>query len=368
MEAQAKYKVKTETQLVPYNLEAATVNALKSKYLDVTIQPDDKSAYAMVMSGLRECREIRLAVDTWHKERKEWIVKAGKHYDTERRRVHALVEPVEEHLTAVRKVEDDRKEAIRAEAERIERERVEKVRAKIENMKKIPSRITPLTPLSEIEEVYKALLNWEPVSESNYQEFTHEAIAIYNDTVSAVLKIKEDRQKWEQEQAAAKAESKRLDKIRQEQEVEAKRLEAIRKAEEEKYRLEREYLEAERRKIASDKAVLEAEKRAEQERLERVEFERKTQEEAKVRAESEARKKVEREAKEGLERAEKEKVEKERQEALRPDKEKIITYITSLMKVPVPDIGTESARQLFETATAALKKWASKLIKQAEGL
>lgn len=125
-------------ELVPYNLEAATIEALKTKYLDVTIQPDDKAAYAMVMAGLRECREIRLAVDGWHKERKENIVKAGKHYDSERRRVHALIEPIEGHLSAVRKVEDDRKEEIKTRAEREENARIENLqRLEAERLEKI---------------------------------------------------------------------------------------------------------------------------------------------------------------------------------------------------------------------------------------
>lgn len=348
METQAKYKVKNDLQLVPYNLEAATVEALKSKYLDVTIPPDDRAAYSMVMSGLRECREIRLAVDAWHKEKKELIVRAGKHYDTERRRVHALVEPVEEHLAAVRKVEDDRKEAITAEAVRIERERVEKVRAKI-NAMSLTLIDTQGKTAAQIQDMIAALVI-TPILVEDYQEFYTEAKKTIDETISILIKASDNRLNWEQEQAAAKAEAIRLEKIRKEQEAEAKRIKAERDA------------------IEAEKKALEDAKRAEKERQERAEFERKVKEEAKAMAEVEAREKVEREAKLKAEAEEKERAEKARQDALMPDKKKIITYVNGLLDHPRPEIKEQSAAILFESAISAIDKWGKKLINQAKAL
>jgi len=347
--------MKKDTQLIPYNLEAATVEALKAKYLDVTIQPDDKAAYAMVMSGLRECREIRLAVDAWHKEKKEWIVKAGKHYDAERRRIHALIAPIEDYLSAVRKVEDDRKEAIKIEADRKERERVEKLHIKIEFIRSFL--IDAQTKNTEQIQAIIDELTEKTVTEEEFQEFAPEAMKIHADTLNALNQSLIARRTWEQEQIAAKIEAERLAKIRAEQEAQRKLLEDA----------ERKVKEAQA-KIEADKKALEDAKKAEKERQDRAEFERRAQEEAKAKAEVEAKAKVEREAKEKVEREEKERIERERQEALRPDKEKIINFITALMKIPVPDVGTESAKQLVDTATTALKKWASKLMKQAEAL
>lgn len=342
-----------DLQLVPYGLEAATIEALKSKYMDVVIQPDDKAAYAMVMSGLRECREIRLAVDSWHKERKERIVKAGKHYDAERRRVHALVSPIEDHLIAARQVEDGRKEVIRAEAERKELERVEGIRAKIEGLKQFAtinltmtaSRIAKL-----MDDVADIIIDKEV-----FGEFLAEAERVKAETWETLAKREKERSEWEAEQAAAKAEAERLEKVRKEQE-------AARKALDEEARKIKEA----QAKIDAEKKALEDAKKAEKERQDRVEFERKAQEEAKARAEQAYREKVEREAREELERAEKEKVETARREALRPDKEKLLTLADRIEKVIAPEVSTPVAKEIIAETVKSLERVANKLRKQAK--
>jgi len=333
-------ETQNETQLVPYSLETATVEALKAKYMDVTILPDDKSAYAMVMSGLRECREIRLAVDAWHKDKKAWIVKAGKHYDGERRRVHGLIEPVENHLKDVRQVEDDRKDQIRLEAERIERERVEGIRAKIEGIRRFAN-IKPTMTAAQITGLMDNLADLV-LSEKMFMEFIAEAEKAKEETWETLSDLEKARSEWEVEQVAAKAEAERLEKVRQAQEAERKCLEAIQKEAEEKARKEREAMEAERRQIEAEKKALEDAKRAEKERQERAEFERRAQEEAKARAEAEAKEKAERDTREAAEKTEKERIEKIRQEALRPDKEKLTLYLDSLLEIPEPELGNEA--------------------------
>jgi hypothetical protein len=215
------------TELVPYNLEQATIENLKSKYLDVTIKPDDKSAYAMVMAGLRECREIRLAVDAWHKEKKEGIVKAGKHFDAERRRVHGLVEPIEMHLATVRKAEDDRKEEIRTRAEREERERLETLhRLEAERLEKI--RQEQEAEQKRLDEIRKA--------EEEKARKVREDLEAERRQIEAEKKALEDAKRKEierqeraeferkaQEQAKAKAEAEAKAKVEREAKDKAER-------------------------------------------------------------------------------------------------------------------------------------------------
>ena len=352
--------MKEEFQLVPYDLEVATIEGLKAKYMDIILPPEDKAAYAMVMGGLRECREIRLSVDAWHKDRKTWIVKAGKHYDREKNRVHGLVEPIEDHLKAVRKVEDDRVEAIQAEKIRLEQERVEGIRAKIQAIREKgePHFLFGKTH-TEIQGIVGALMEIPPTSEV-FAEFTEDARKALTETMTALEDAYEARVKFEEEEAGRKAESERLEKVRKEQVAEAKRLEGIRKAEEEKSRLEREYLETERKKVAADKAALEAEKAAEAQRKRQEEFEKQALENARIAAEKAAIEKVAREAREAKEKAEAEAAEKARKEALKPDKDKILSWARELNQRLLdmrPDLESRDAQIIMDNADIAID-WA----------
>ena len=243
--------MKEDFQLVPYDLEVATIEGLKAKYLDITIPPEDKAAYAMVMGGLRECREIRLSVDDWHKGKKGWILKAGKHYDGEKNRVHSLVEPIEDHLKAVRKVEDDRVEAIQAEKIRVEVERVATIRAKIQEFKDVVADVGPNMPAGEIQAVLD-IINETEILESDFQEFTEDARLALSASMLIVEARLQHRLEWEDEQAKAKAESERLEKVRKDQEVEAAKLKAA-----------QDKIDRDARQVAADKAALEADRVAE---------------------------------------------------------------------------------------------------------
>ncbi len=225
-------------ELVPYNLEAATIEALKTKYLDVIIQPDDKNAYAMVMAGLRECREIRLAVDSWHREKKEGIVRVGKHYDTERRRVHALVEPIEGHLAAVRKVEDDRKEEIKTRAEREEK-------ARIENLQRLEAE--RLDKIRQEQEAERKRLDEMRKAEEEKVRKEREAIEAERRKIESEKKALEDAKRAERERLErAEFERKAQEQAKAMAEVEAK-AKVEREAREKSEREERDRIEAERR-------------------------------------------------------------------------------------------------------------------------
>ena len=333
-----------EFQLVPYDLEVATIEGLKAKYMDITIPPEDKAAYAMVMSGLRECRNLLKDADDWHKGKKALILKAGRHYDGEKNRVHALVEPIQDHLKAVRKVEDDRVEAIQAEKIRVEEERVDGIRAKIEKIKNysVTSLNTTSTQIHDIIE----MLNDTPITIADYQEFQPEAIQALETTLRGLMKAKADRVKWEQAQAAAKAESERLEKVCKEQEAEAAKLKAA-----------QDKIDKEARKVAADKAALEAEKAAEAQRKRQAEFEKQALKTARITAERNAIEKVAREAREAKDKADAEAAEKVRKAALAPDRDKIFTWARELNQRLLdmrPDLSSPEAKRIIDAAEGTI--------------
>ena len=157
---------------------------------------------------------------------------------------------------------------------------------------------------------------------------------------------------WEMEQKriyeesiARKAESERLERVRQEQAAEAALLAEIQRQADEANRKEREKIEAERRAIEAEKKVLEDAKRAEQERKEREAFEAKAKEEARIAAEFKAEAESARIKAEIKEKAEREAAEKALSEALKPEKEKLLSFADALMKAKnglIPELKYQS--------------------------
>lgn len=337
------------TELVPYSLDAVKVEELKAKYSGVTILPEDKNAYKMVMGGLKECREIRLAVDEWHKAKKAWIVKAGKHYDQEKNRVHALIAPIEDHLKAVRKVEDDRVAAIQAEKVNREMARVAGIRAKIDAMSMAQVINAPFKTSADVAAKMTDICDVF-VSPEGFAEFTEEATRVKSETIAALTDIYEDRKRIEEESERLAKQKAEQDAIRQAQEAEAKRLDDLRKAEEEKARKEREAIEAEKRRLQEEK--------------DRAEFERKARE----KAEADAKAKVEREAKEKADREAKEAAKKAAKEARRPDKEKILAYANAVLSVPRPEIKDPFIQKVLENFSTNIGVIATTLKAQMEGM
>ncbi len=334
--------------LVPYDLEEKTVNELKSKYMDVTIPPDDKNAYAMVMAGLRECRQIRLDVDAWHKENKAWILKAGRHYDAEKKRVHGLIEPIENRLKSVRQAEDNRIEAIKQEKIRQEEERIAGIQKRIEEIEALAMLNAGMSS-QEIQARIDGLAKIK-IEEETFMEFHERALKAWDNAMKFLHESMATMKKWEEEQTAAKAEAERLEAERKKQEEEQARI------------------DEEKRKIEAEKKALEAAKRAEEERKAREEFERKAQEEARLKAEREAKEKAEREAREKEERERREVEEKARQEALKPDKEKFNTWVQSYMEIVIPEFKDQSISALAKWFEDELTSLVNKAIVNTEAL
>ena len=73
----------TTVEIVKYNLETAVLAELDTKYKDFSLDPDNVDSKAMLMAGLRDYRNMRLAVVEWHKVQKADIVKIGRALDSE---------------------------------------------------------------------------------------------------------------------------------------------------------------------------------------------------------------------------------------------------------------------------------------------
>lgn len=329
--------VEQEMQLVPYNLEDKAVEELKSKYMDVTIPPDDRQAYAMVMGGLRECREVRLAIDEWHKDKKAWIVKAGKYYDGEKRRIHGLLAPVEDHLKAVRQTEDDRKEAIKAEKDRIEQNRIDGIREKISMIQ----RYGLLDPMMSAEIIKERLAELEKIqiTEEIFQEFTSEAQKVFDGVFSNVHNSLIARIKWEKEEKARKEEAERLDKQKAEQEEAQRKIDADKTA-----------IQAEKDKIARDKRESEIKEKARNDALQ----------EAKEKAESDEKERIAKEKAKAKE--------KDRKESLRPDKDKIIAFASVILNLNAPELKSIEATRIVTDAIDEINGIAHQMAKKAKEL
>lgn len=348
MVAATKEITRIDKALAAYDITPQKVAEMVKEYDGLKVIPGDAVSYRSVHDARMMIVHTRTSVDKRRLKLGEDARKWVNEVNNAAKQLIAPLIPLENRLTAEEKAEDDRKAAIKAEAERKEQKRVEGIKTLIEKIRNIP-----LTLYGQTYDQLKYLVDQVrllPIGEQVYMEFFEEAKNAKSEVLGIILNAIDVQGRLEANAAAQKEESERLEKIRKEQEAERKKI------------------EEEARKVREEKAKLEAAQKADQERRDREEFERRAQEEAKARAEAEAKEKIEREAKEKAEREKKEQIEKARQEALRPDKEKIIAYITALMKVPVPDIGTETAKQLFDSATTALKKWASKLMKQAQEL
>jgi len=318
-------------EIVKYDIETAVITALDAKYADVKIV--DAASYAFVMSGLREYREHRLAVDDWYHEKKKSALEYTNALGDERRRVKGLLEPGEQHLKDVRQAEDDRKAAIQAEKDRIEKERVDTILFKIECFEKVPL-CTGLNSDSVASMCDKIVA--VQITEEVYQEFTEKAKEIRLATLTTLEDIYNDKVIQEKEAAERKAEIEKIEKLRAEQaEAEVKMHEELRKIEAEK--------QAAQKIIDDEREKLEAEKRAEQEKQDRAEFRRKVEEDFKIQ--------VERNAKEKAERLERERIEAEKeakhQQEMLPDKEKLISFADFLVDLKPPVVKSKAAKEII---------------------
>ena len=334
--------MKTTKSLVKFDFDTAIIASLEAKYKDIQIT--DGKSYALVMAGLAEYRELRLAIDDKHTELKKDILEAGRGLDGDKNRLKTLLEPGENHLKEIRQVEDDRKAAIKAEKDRKERERIEAIQEKINNIQDLGIMLPNVSRLV-IEErliIVKAM----QISQKTYMEFTEQALQFQKETVAGLETLLTYRIQSEKDEAERKAEAERLEAQKKEQaEAQAKIDEENRKVE-----LRQHELEEQERKVEVRKA--------------QQEFER----QATIKAKQEAKDKAAQELHDRMQREAAEDKEKARQEALKPDKEKLIKFADELQDIEGPHVRSGKAITIVIETQGKLSDLAANIKKQAKEL
>ena len=334
--------MKTTKQLVKFDFDLAVISALDTKYKDIQIT--DGKSYAVVMQGLAEYRELRLRIDTLHKNYKKDILEAGRGLDGDKNRLKALLEPGENHLKEIRQVEDDKKAAIKEEKDRKERERIEAIQEKINNIRDLG--IMPSIVSALVIEERLIIIKGQMLTQEVFQEFTIQAEDAHNSAIATLEEALKNRLQFEKEEVDRTVETRRLEMQRQEQaEAQVKIDEANRKIEEEKAKIEAEKIEAGNRKRMED-------------------FER----QATIQAEQEAKEKGTREEQEKIDKEEAEAKEKARQEALKPDCDKIYDYANALMGICTAQVESNEAREILAWASNETEALANKIRRKAEKL
>lgn len=309
--------------------------------------------YDLVKQAIRTRVSLRTATSAKAKELKADALTFQRACIAEEKRIHGLILPEETRLRELKKVEDDRKEAIRAEKKRKDEARIRAIRAKIEDIQKLGTNATVL-PQDQLRDLITQVENVK-VTPEEYAELTVEAnemkhqIAIVLEKALGV-RILEDEQAEER-----KLEAERLAKQKAEQDKKDAELAAAQKKIDD---------EKERIRLANEK--LEADKKAEADRKLAEENAKRIAEEAKVKAEADAKAQAEREKKEAEDKAKAEAEEKARQEALRPDKEKMSAWVVKLRNMPAPHVEDSRMRALVSVSLDKIGKIADEITKFIE--
>lgn len=251
----SRFAVPTEAELqAVYGVASETLADMKTRLIvPDTSKPD---GYKLAVAGIRECRELRVAVEDKRKELKADSLAYGKAVDKVAKFLTSEIEAIEEPIKLAKKREDDRVEAEKQEAERKAREAREAVER----------------AAREAEEAERRAAH-----EAEQRRLAEER-----------AKLEAERKAMEEQRAAIEAEQRRQ-----------------REAAEAELRKQREALEAEQRriaeqqadearKLAEERAAVEAERRrqeeAERQRLAEIELQQRAAEEAaRIQREAEER-------------------------------------------------------------------------------
>lgn len=340
-----------ETAVVKYDKDVAIIKALDEKYKGITIRPDNKDDYAIVMGGLKEYRGHRVEIDEWHRTGKAKALKRCKEYDAEKNKWRELITPGENTLKATRKIEDDR-------IAEIETKRIKGIRTMLNDIRNLDYKLPDLN-LAEMKELKKEV-EGSPVTEEDYHEFVGEAMANVHNVLIAINNAIEQRERLDREEAERKAENERLEKIRVEQEAAQVKIdEANRKTEEAQKKID-----DEKREIEKQKRDLEADKQAEIDRIEREAFEKQVKENATREAEKEAERAVAI-AKELAEAKEKEMT---AQAEAQPDKEKLLGFADYLDQIMPPTFKAEKCTIIAHLAIKEIQAISTRIREAADEL
>ena len=311
-----------------YKVSTRVIKDLSERYLKMVVT--DKESYDKVSQGLRTVINLRVQVTEKRKEFKRTL-------DVESKRIIDLLTPIEDHLRSEKKIEDDRKEAIREAKRAVERKRVDKIKGKLDTLRDLAMGANSLDQAQLITlkgEISSVIISGWAGLENEYEEFTAEARDVLRSVFGIVSGALEARIKIDKEDRLRKEEAKRQEETQAEQKAEAERLEAQVKV----IREARERVKQKQKEFDDEKVKFAAEKQAEVDRVAQEERDEQLAEAAKVKAEKEAKDLKFAQAQEA-----------ERQEALRPDKDKLTNYGYKLQSVECPELRDKVAIKFLVT-------------------
>lgn len=342
-------------EVAKYDVNEAMIAEVVNKFKDIDLIPDNKDSYDMVMAGLKEHRDIRLAIEKRRKSNNEGANQYVKDNNAAGKKLHSLNDPYESRLKGLRSTEDDRLTAIRLEKEQVERERIEGIQAKIEDMKALAV-IEPTIAASDVQHVLDVFKE-NASGFSNFEEFFDEASLVWDQCVAKVESALKARLEWEQEEVDRKAKAAHLETQRKAQEAAQAKIDD-----------ENRKIDEKAAALAKKERKVEKEKKAEADRKAREKFKKEAADKAKIQAEKDAKEKAEREARDKKEADEAAAAEEERQEALKPDKEKLIDFAERLRTVQKPGLNDVKADSILSNIIEELRKLLNKLYADVEEL
>ncbi|MDD5135290.1 MAG: hypothetical protein PHP01_07760 [Phycisphaerae bacterium] len=340
--------------LVIYDVNEAVIKKIADAYLPLKVTGvDDKANYEIVRKARLDVVKHRTAIEKERKKYKEKALKYGRDVDAEAKRLTALLEPVEDHLTeqeniVLHEIERKKREAEEKEAARIQ--------ARIDNLFSIgctfngQNYLLPFAPAG-----YTVP---SPLAKTCNDEQFEVICGEFQKLVDAENKRIAD------EKAAKIAEEERLANIKEEQEAESKRLAAIAEKQAEKERKIKEAeekIEKEKQRLIDEENKRVAAAAREQQRIEdekkRVEELEKAKKEAAEKAIKEAEEKAKRDAEEQAEKERIAKIAAEKKAARLPDKEKLLAWIATFNETnnPSPALKTQEAKAIYQQAMAELE-------------
>ena len=243
-----------KTDIVRYSKIEAGILEVKSKFEGVVYEVTSTAGMKDAKDARKILKDLRIQVDKAREEEKAESLAYGRKVDTEAKRITSIIEPIEKHIDAQIKVEEDRKEAEKQARIEAERERL---------------RLLAEQKLAEEKRIQEeALAEQRRLAEIEAKKQAEEA-----------AKLKAERDALEAEKR--KLEEEKLKIQREQERIEAEKRAEIERAEmakrQELERIEREKIMAQQ-KIDAEKRRVEEEKRqaelAEKRRLEAIEAEK----------------------------------------------------------------------------------------------
>lgn len=359
-------------ELQKYNITDAAISQLRDKYLALVVKDcADKKGYERVHEARMDIVKRRTSVEKTRKDLKAESLEYGRRVDAEAKRITALLEPIEAHLTDQEKIVTDELARLKAEKEAAEAARIQ---ARVNRLYDCGARFDGTTYSAMGLMIPETIVKM--ASDDQFDGFCREIEA----------KAAEEAARIEAVEAARKAEEERLAKVAAEQEAERKRLEEIaRQQAEEAARIKAEHeaiereikeaqekVEAERKRLADEEAArlkkIEDEKRHAEEIARQKEELEKAKVEAAEKAKQEEAARIQREAEEKAEKERLAKIAAARKAAKAPDKAKILLIADALDTIQPPDVKTEDGKAVALSIMMSLSALIKDIHEKAEEL